>query len=194
MKNNPGWVQVLPTSSKTLEQESMLWAEARSVTYAPPMGCFCPDDTWPNEARDLDKEEQPQQTSDWCKDIENAQEFKARLPTLRRRPDQPPNAIILHHSWRRRPAGWSAGVQSGFPLRPDSSEKPDLPKPAYLRTWHCTQSDLEQDQNQDECKYLEPVPRHEYKEPDDSPFQSDKGEEEKEENHYNPMGDMEKLK
>ena len=40
--------------------------------------------------------------------------------------------------------------------------KPDLPsKPACLRTWQFMQSDLEQDQNEGECDYLEPVPRHE---------------------------------
>ena len=54
------------------------------------------------------------------------------------------NAIILHPSRRRRLAGWPAGVWSGFPPRPDSSEKPDFPqKPACLRTWQCTQSDLD---------------------------------------------------
>ena len=130
--------------------------------------------------------EQPQQISDGCEDIENAHDFRVRVSTLRR-PGQPPNAIILCPSRRRRPAGWPTGVQSGFPPRPDSSEKPDLPpKPVHLRTWQCTQSDLEQDQNQDECEYLEPVSRHKYEEPDDSAFQMDKVEEEEEENHHDP--------
>ena len=66
--------------------------------------------------------------------------------------------------------------------------KSDLPpKPDHLRTWQYTQSDPEQDQNEDECKYLEPVPRHEYKKPGDSAIQTDKGEEEEEENHYDKL-------
>ena len=109
-------------------------------------------------------------------------------------PEQPPNAIILHPSRRRRPAGWPTGVQCGFLPRPDSSEKPNLPpKPCHLKTWQCTQSDPKQDQNEDECEYLEPVPRNEYEEPGDSTFQTDKGEEEEEENHCEPMGGMEEL-
>ena len=139
------------------------------------MGCFCPDDTWSNEAQESEKEKQPQQVSDWSEDIENACDARARVPTLKGRPGQPPNTIILHPSRRRRPVGQPAGGWSGFPPRPDSSEKCDLPpKPAHLRTWQCTQSDPEQDQNENECEYLEPVPRHEYKEPGDSTFQTDK--------------------
>ena len=158
------------------------------------MGHFCPSDTWSNEKQDSKTGKQPQQTSYWGEDIENAHDFRARVPTLRRRPGQPPNAMILHPSRRRRPAGWPAGVQSGFPPRPDSSEKPDLPsKPACLRIWQCTQSDPEQNQNDDEYEYLEPVPRHKYEEPSDSTFQTDKGEEEEEENHYELMGVIKEL-
>lgn len=76
---------------------------------------LCPKDTWSNEAQESEKEEeQPQQVS-------------ARVPTLRRNLGQPPNAIILCLSRRRRPAGWPTGVQSGLPPRPDLSAKPDLP-------------------------------------------------------------------
>ena len=52
----------------------------------------------------------------------------------------------------------------------------------------------EQDQKEDECECLESVLRHEYEEPDDSTFQTDKGKGEEEENHYEPIGGMQELK
>ena len=110
-------------------------------------GAFCPDDTWSNEAQDSEKEEQPQQISDWCEDIENSCDFRARVPIFRRRLGQPINAIILHPSRRRRPTG----VLSGLPLTPDFTTRPNLPtKLDHLRTWQCTQSDPEQDQDENE--------------------------------------------
>lgn len=62
-----------------------------------------------------------------------------------------------------------------------------------MRTWQCTQCGAEQDQNKDECKFLELVPRHKCEEPEDSAIQTDKGEEEEEENHYEPKGSKDEL-
>ena len=76
-----------------------------------PLGHFCPDDTWSNEAHNSEKEEeQPQQVSDWSEDIENACDFRAKVPTLRKRPGQHPSAIILCPPRQKRPAGWPTGV------------------------------------------------------------------------------------
>ena len=88
----------------------------------------------------------------------------------------------------------SVGVQSGLLPRPDLSARPDLPpKPDHLRIWQCTQSDPKQNQNEDECEYLEPVPRHDYEEPGDSTIQTDRGEEQEDKNHYEPIGGMKQL-
>ena len=64
-----------------------------------------------------------------------------------------------------------------------------------MRTYQYTKSDPEQDQqNEGECEYLEPVPRHEYEELDDSAIQTDNlGEEEEGEDHYELVGSMEEL-
>ena len=102
-------MQALPTLLKTLDCKNAQQTEERNAIYALQWD-VCPDDTWPNEAQVSEKEEQLQKVSDWSEDIENAHEFKARLPTLRRRPWQPPNVIIPVPSRRRRPAGWPKGV------------------------------------------------------------------------------------
>ena len=78
--------------------------KGKTVIFALLMDVFCLD-IWSNEVQDSEKEEeQPQQVSDWSKEIENTHDYRARVSTLRRRPGQPPRAILFHPS-RRRPAG-----------------------------------------------------------------------------------------
>ena len=70
---------------------------------------------------------------------------------------------------RRHQLGWPTGV------------RPDLPpKPDHLRNKQFSQ----QEQEEEECKYLEPVPRHEYEEPDENTIQTDNMEEEEDKDHY----------
>ena len=116
-----------PNIFKDSRQQMCTTYRGKMYDICTPMGYFCPDDTLPNEVQDSEKEEQCQQVSDWSEDIENAHDFRARVPTLRRRPGQPPNAITVHPSKRRRPAGWLSGVLYGLMLRPDFSTRPDLP-------------------------------------------------------------------
>ena len=88
--------------------------------FAPPNGCVCPS-TWEynsnhieNEGTDeeeIEEEEEPEE-SDWDADLEEAQDYCARVSAPMRRPRQPTK--VLQFQAHRPPAGWPARVQPEF--------------------------------------------------------------------------------
>ena len=130
--------------------------EDRHCDVCTPNRCICPS-TWADisncienkETEEEGEEEEPEEL-DWDADLEEAQDYHARVSAPMRRPRQPPKVLMFQPCIYS--AGWPAGVQLGLPPKPDL-----MPKNRYV---------LQQEQELDqESEYLELVQRHFYMEP-----------------------------